>query len=45
MSVYWPTISAAYLIWSFLSFDWYMTWIIWPLAAIVHKCIKNIWAD
>ena len=45
MSVYWPTISAAYLIWSFLSFEWYMTWIIWPLAAIVHKCIKNIWSD
>lgn len=45
MSIYWPTISAIYLIWSFLSFDWAITWIIWPLAAIVHKCIHNIWSD
>ena len=45
MSIYWPTISAVYLIWSFLSFDWAITWIIWPLAAIVRKCIHNIWSD
>ena len=41
MSVYWYTISAAYLIWSFLDFDWYMTWIIHLARAIVHKCIKE----
>lgn len=41
MSVYWPTITCLYFIWSFLSFDWYITWIIWPIASIVHAIIKN----
>lgn len=42
MSVYWPTITFLYLIWSFLSFDWWITWIVWPIAAIVESLIKNI---
>ena len=42
MSVYWPTITCLYLIWSFLSFDWWITWIVWPIAAIVESLIKNI---
>ena len=29
MSVYWPTVTCIYLIWSFLSYDWHITWIIW----------------
>ena len=40
MSVYWPTITCLYLCWSFLSFEWNMTWIIWPLAAITAKLIQ-----
>lgn len=31
---YWPTITCIYFMWSFVSFDWHITWIIWPLAAI-----------
>ena len=42
MSVYWPTIRCVYLIWSFLTFDWYKTWIIWPVAAIVHAFLKSV---
>ena len=45
MSVYWPTISCIYLVWSFLSFDWYITWIIWPFAAIIHSFLKRIWSN
>ena len=41
MSVYWPTITCLYLIWSFLSFDWWITWIVWPIAAIVESLIKT----
>lgn len=41
MSVYWPTISSIYLISSFLTFDWHLTWIIWPVAAIIHSVIKS----
>lgn len=41
MSVFWPTVTCLYLIWSFLTFDWYMTWIIWPIAGIIHSVMKN----
>ncbi len=41
MSVYWPTVTCLYLIWSFLTFAWWKTWIIWPLAGIIHSVIKN----
>ena len=42
MEVYWPTITCIYLIWSFLTFEWWITWIIWPVAAIVHSILKSI---
>ena len=42
MEVYWPTITCVYLIWSFLTFEWWITWIIWPVAAIVHSILKSI---
>lgn len=42
MSVYWPTVTCIYLCWSFLTFDWELTWIIWPIAAIIHSLIHNL---
>ncbi len=39
LSVYWETVTCLYLIISFLSFDWHITWIIWPIAAVVKKII------
>ena len=45
MQVYNPVILCIYLIWSFLSFDWHITWIIWPVAAIVKHLINSIWGD
>ncbi len=44
MSVYWPTITCIYLCVSFLTFAWYITWIIWPIAAILHKIFSTAWA-
>ena len=41
MSVFWPTVTCLYLIWSFLTFDWHITWIIWPIASIIHALVKN----
>ena len=38
-SAYWPTITCVYLIWSFLTFNWFITWIIWPIAGVVSKVI------
>lgn len=42
MSVYWPTITCIYLCWSFLTFEWHITWIIWPLAAVANAIIRAI---
>lgn len=42
MSVYWPTVTCAYLIISFLTFSWGISWIIWPIAAIIYILIKDI---
>lgn len=41
MSVYWPSVTCLYLIWSFLTFDWHFTWIIWPIAGIISALINN----
>lgn len=30
----WPLTTVAYLLWSFLSGDWHITWIIWPIVGI-----------
>lgn len=40
MSVYWPTVTCIYLCWSFLSFDWHITWIIWVIAALVQQLVR-----
>lgn len=42
LKYYWPTVRAIYLIWSFLTFAWWRTWIIWPLAAVIHSIIKGV---
>lgn len=42
MDLYWPTIACFYLIWSFLTFDWWCTWIIWPVAGIVSWIMESI---
>lgn len=44
MSVYWPTITCIYLCVSFITFAWYITWIIWPIAAVLHKILSTAWA-
>ncbi len=42
MSVYWPTVTAVYLIISFLTFHWEVTWVIWPIAALLDELLKHI---
>ena len=41
-SIYWLVIVAAYLAWSFLTFNWGFTWIIWPIAAVLSAVISII---
>ena len=42
LSVYWPTVRSIYLIWSCLTFAWWKTWIIWPIAGILYAIIKSV---
>lgn len=42
MSVYWPTVTCIYLSWSFLTFDWHITWIVWVIASLVQMMIQTI---
>ena len=45
MDVFGQTVVVIYLIWSFVTFQWWITWIIFPIAAIVKKIIQNIWGE
>lgn len=45
MSVYMQVVLCIYLIWSFLSFDWHITWVIWPVAAVIRHIINSIWGQ
>jgi hypothetical protein len=33
--VYWCIVTAIYLLWSFLSNDWDVTWLVWPVAGVL----------
>ena len=41
MSVYWPVFTCLYLILSFTTFKWGLTWIIWPVVGILHRPLKR----
>ena len=45
LDVYWTIITCIYLSISFLTFDWEITWIIWPVAAIAKTIIKAIFIN
>jgi len=40
-SVYWPFVVALYLLWSFLSSDWRITWVIWPVAGVLFGALSG----
>ncbi len=37
MSIYWLGVVGIYLAWSFLSRDWHISWIVWPIAACLGE--------
>ena len=43
MSLYWPTITAIYLVYSFLTFRWGSSWLIWPIAGVINRFIRTVW--
>ena len=44
MSVYWSVITCIYLCVSFLTFQWHITWLIWPIAAVGFSILRSIYA-
>lgn len=41
-SIYWSAVTAVYLLVSFLSSEWGITWIIWPVAAVLSSIIETV---
>ncbi len=44
-TIYWLTAAAVYIGWSFLTNDWTITWVVWPVAGIlfaVAMCLCNL---
>ena len=39
VAIYWPVVTCIYLIVSFLTFHWELTWIIWPIAAVLRTVV------
>lgn len=42
LSIYWSIITIIYLVVSFLTFAWHITWVIWPVAGILSEIVKTI---
>lgn len=41
-SIYWPAVTLIYLAWSFITMDWHITWVIWPVAGLLNAVIEAI---
>lgn len=47
-AVYWLLTTAIYLCWSFITNDWNITWVIWPVAGVLFVCVElicNLWLE
>ncbi len=47
-TVYWLVATAIYLCWSFLTDDWHITWVVWPVAGVLFAGVElvcNLWLD
>lgn len=41
-TVYWLLATAIYLGWSFLTSDWHITWVIWPIAGVLFAVVEIV---
>ena len=41
-AVYWPSATAIFLGWSFITNDWGRTWIVWPIAGVLFAVVMTI---
>ncbi len=47
-TVYWLSVTAVYLGWSFLTDDWKITWVVWPVAGVLFSavmCLCNLFIN
>ncbi len=44
VSIYWIVATAIYLTWSFLTFRWDITWIVWPVAGVLSGVMGVVFA-
>lgn len=44
-SIVWPLTTIGYLLWSFLSGAWHITWIVWPVMGILFGAFSGIVAS
>ncbi len=47
-TIWWLSATAIYLSWSFLSNDWEITWVVWPIAGVLFAavmCLCNLFID
>ena len=41
-TIYWCTVTAVYLGWSFATMKWHRTWIVWPVAGVFYGAVIGI---
>lgn len=41
-AVYWCVATAIYVGWSFLTWEWHLTWVLWPVAGILFGAIAGL---
>ncbi len=41
-AIYWPVATAIYLGWSFLTGDWDITWVVWPIAGVLYAGLLGL---
>ena len=41
-TIYWLAVTAGYLAWSFITMQWYRTWIVWPVAGVAFGIVTAI---
>lgn len=44
-TIYWSVVTAGYLAYSFISYKWHFSWIIWPVAAVLYPAVTSIFAS
>ncbi len=42
MGIYWCIVTALYLGYSFITFNWHISWVIWPVAAVLSPVVVLI---